>query len=208
MGLVGGLITLIVGGVLALKQTDLKALLAYSTISQLSYIILGAALANSWGVIGGSMHIVTHAFGKITLFFCAGAILVASHKTEISDMKGIGLKMPFTMGAFLIGSLSIIGLPPFGGAWSKWYLVLGSLEGGHYLAVMVIILSSLLNIAYLLPVVVNAFFIPEENIKSSIEFKEAPLNCLIPLLLTALGCIILFIYSDPILELTLKIGGH
>lgn len=200
--------TILIASLVALTKDNLKARLAYSTISQLSYIILGAALANSWGIIGGSMHIVTHAFGKITLFFCAGAILVASHKTEISDMKGIGLKMPFTMGAFLIGSLSIIGLPPFGGAWSKWYLVLGSLEGGHYLAVVVIILSSLLNIAYLLPIVVNAFFIPEENIKSSIEFKEAPLNCLIPLLLTAFGCIILFIYSDPILELTLKIGGY
>ena len=209
--------TILIASLVALTKDNLKARLAYSTVSQLSYIVLGAALANSWGIIGGSMHIATHAFGKITLFFCAGAILVASHKTEISEMKGIGRQMPFTMFAFLIGSLSIIGLPPFAGMWSKWYLIRGALEGaeatlsvasvGHYLAVVVLIISSLLNIAYLLPIVVNAFFAPEVDGEKVDEFKEAPLTCIIPLLLTAVGCIILFIYSEPLLELTLKIGG-
>jgi multicomponent Na+:H+ antiporter subunit D len=153
--------TVVVASLVALTKDNLKARLAYSTISQLAYIVLGAALANGLGVIGGSMHIATHAVGKITLFFCAGAILVAAHKSEVSQMRGIGRQMPLTMFAFLIGSLSIIGLPPFAGAWSKWYLVLGAFEARQYFAVGVLVFSSLLNIAYLLPVAVNAFFVGE-----------------------------------------------
>ncbi|MCP3692916.1 MAG: monovalent cation/H+ antiporter subunit D family protein, partial [Planctomycetaceae bacterium] len=114
--------TILLGSLVALTKDNLKARLAYSTISQLSYIVLGAMLANSYGVVGGSMHIAMHACGKITLFFCAGAIYVAAHKTEISDMRGIGRVMPVTLFAFLLGSISVIGLPPFGGSWSKWYL--------------------------------------------------------------------------------------
>ena len=122
--------TIIVASCVALTKDNLKARLAYSTVSQLSYIILGAALANSLGVIGGGMHIAMHAFGKITLFFCAGAILVASHKTEISEMDGLGRIMPLTFIAFFIGSLSVIGLPPMGGSWSKWYLMLSASDAG------------------------------------------------------------------------------
>ncbi|MCZ6623230.1 MAG: proton-conducting transporter membrane subunit, partial [Deltaproteobacteria bacterium] len=114
--------TILVASLIALTKDNLKARLAYSTVSQLSYVILGAALANTWGVVGGSMHIVMHAFGKITLFFCAGAIAVATHKTKVSEMNQLGKTMPITMFCFLIGSLSVIGLPPFGGLWSKWYL--------------------------------------------------------------------------------------
>ena len=196
--------TIVVASLVALTKNNLKARLAYSTISQLSYIILGAALANDLGKIGGSLHIATHAFGKITLFFCAGAILVATHKSEISDMKGIGRQMPLTMFAFLIGSLSIIGLPPFAGAWSKWYLILGAIEAQHYFAVAVLALSSLLNIAYLLPIVANAFFAStagEEGVG-----EEAPLACVIPLLFTAACCLALFLYPDPWLDLVRHIG--
>ena len=198
--------TILIASLVALTKDNLKARLAYSTISQLAYIVLGAALANSWGVIGGSMHIAMHAFGKITLFFCAGAIIVATHKTEISDMKGIGRQMPFTMFAFLIGSLSIIGLPPFAGAWSpKWYLLLGVLDTGQFVLVGVLMLSSLLNIAYLLPIVVNGFFLPaEEGAQEGI--KEAPLACVGPLMFTAVGCLVLFVYSDPLLRLVRQIG--
>ncbi len=107
--------SVIIASLVAMRQDNLKARLAYSTVSQLSYITVGALLANSAGALGGAMHIGMHAFGKITLFFCAGAIMVASHKTEISDMHGLGRRMPVTMAAFFIGSLSIIGLPPGGG---------------------------------------------------------------------------------------------
>ena len=124
--------TIILGSLVAFTKDNLKARLAYSTISQLSYIVLGALLANEWGIIGGGMHIVMHAFGKITLFFGAGAIMVAAHKTDISQMKGLGRTMPFTFGAFFIGALSIIGLPPAGGSWSKWFLGMGTLEAGSW----------------------------------------------------------------------------
>ncbi len=124
-------LTILLASCVALTQDNLKARLAYSTVSQLGYVVLGAALATSMGVIGGSMQIVMHAMGKITLFFCAGAIYTATHKTEISQMDGLGRAMPFTFGAFLIGALSIVGLPPLGGSWSKWYLLAGTVDAGQ-----------------------------------------------------------------------------
>jgi len=199
--------TILIASLVAMTKDNLKARLAYSTISQLSYIVLGAALANDLGILGGGLHIVTHAFGKITLFFCAGAILVALHKTEISDMKGIGRQMPFTMFAFLIGSLSIIGLPPFAGAWSKWYLVLGAMQAHHYVVTGILLVSSLLNIYYLLPIVVNAFFAPSPEKDHHEGLHEAPILCVIPLLFTATGCLVLFLFPDPVLNLLKLIGG-
>ena len=105
-------ITILVSSLIALTQDGLKRRLAFSTIGQLSYIVLGAALLTPSGIVGGMLHIAMHAFGKITLFFCAGAIFVASGVKNISQMVGIGKKMPFTMVAFFLGSLSVIGLPP------------------------------------------------------------------------------------------------
>ncbi|MEE9160660.1 MAG: proton-conducting transporter membrane subunit, partial [Gammaproteobacteria bacterium] len=125
--------TILIASIIAMSKDNLKARLAYSTVSQLAYIVLGAMLASSLGIIGSGMHIAMHAFGKITLFFCAGAILVATHKSDISQMRGLGRTMPLTMMAFLIGSLSIIGLPPMGGLWSKWFLVMGTLETQYYI---------------------------------------------------------------------------
>ena len=149
--------TILLASLVAMTKDNLKARLAYSTISQLGYIVLGALLVTQPGIIGGALQITMHAFAKITLFFAAGAILVATHKTEISDMAGLGRAMPVTFGAFFIGSLSIIGLPPFGGMWSKWYLGMGTIEAGQWLLLGVLLFSSLLNIAYLLPVPVRAF---------------------------------------------------
>ena len=176
-------------------------------MGQLSYVVLGAALAQSWGVIGGSMHIVMHAFGKITLFFCAGAIYVATHKTEISDMRGIGRVMPVTMFAFLIGSLSVIGLPPLGGSWSKWYLVLGAAEAGRWLLIAVLMVSSLLNVAYLMPIVVRGFFSTAGDGVQHPGIREAPIFCVVPLCLTAAGCLVLFFYADGIYALLAPIVG-
>ena len=149
--------TILLSSLIAMRQDNLKARLAYSTVSQLSYIVLGALLATKYSVLGGSMHIAMHAFGKITLFFCAGAIMVASHKTKVSELDGIGYKMPFTMVAFFIGTLSIIGIPPLGGSWSKWYLALGAADAGQTVMVGVFMVSSLLNIAYLIPIPMRAF---------------------------------------------------
>jgi multicomponent Na+:H+ antiporter subunit D len=190
--------TILIGSLVALKQDNLKRRLAYSTVSQLSYIVLGATLANSPGAIGGGMHIAMHAFGKITLFFCAGAIDVALHKKQVSEMRGIGRAMPITMTAFLIGSLSIIGLPPFGGLWSKWYLGLGTLEAGEYALLAVLMISSLLNVAYLLPIPIRAFFSAAEKGNETTGLKEAPWPCVLALLVTALGCLFLFFFAEPV----------
>ncbi|TCS64069.1 monovalent cation/H+ antiporter subunit D family protein [Varunaivibrio sulfuroxidans] len=204
--------TILLASLVAMTKDNLKARLAYSTISQLSYIILGAMLANSLGFIGGAMHIAMHAFAKITLFFCAGAILVRTHKTEVSQMRGIGKTMPLTMLAFLLGSLSIIGLPPMGGLWSKWYLALGALEAHQLVFVVVLMASSLLNIAYLLPIPFHAFFsAPAEDAGPSAHedapptaspFRyEAPVAILIALAITVAGSVALFFYPDPIIDL-------
>jgi multicomponent Na+:H+ antiporter subunit D len=202
--------TLLLASLVALTQDNLKARLAYSTVSQLAYVVLGAALANPWGVIGGSMHIAMHAMGKITLFFCAGAIYTATRKTEVSQMTGLGRIMPFTFGAFLIGSLSIIGLPPLGGAWGKWYLMLSAAEGERLIVIAVLMISSLLNVAYLIPIVARGFFLPSPEPQPASAgaaaarrggIREAPLFCVVPLCLTALGCLALFFFADPIYRL-------
>jgi multicomponent Na+:H+ antiporter subunit D len=194
--------TVIIASVVAMRQDNLKARLAYSTVSQLGYITIGALLATEASALGGAMHIAMHAFGKITLFFCAGAIMVASHKTEISQMRGIGRQMPITMVAFFIGSLSIIGLPPTGGTWSKWYLMIGAIDMEQWIIMMVLMLSSLLNIAYLLPIPIRAFLVSDEiEQKTEVKIKEAPFFSLLAISITALGCLVLFFYTQPLFEL-------
>jgi len=221
--------TLLASSCVAMTKDNLKARLAYSTVGQLSYVVLGAALANSFGVMGGSMQIAMHAFGKITLFFCAGAIMVASHKTEISQMDGLGRVMPFTFIAFLIGSLSIIGIPPLGGSWSKWYLMMASAEAGYVLFIVVLMVSSLLNIAYLMPIVGRGFFRPPKpddhghedhghgdhgqephsfwhGLRSG-SVREAPPFCLLAMTVTSIGCILLFLYANRVYQLLAPVAG-
>ena len=194
--------SLLAASVIALTRENLKARLAYSTVSQLGYVVLGAALATPLALVGAAMHIVMHAAGKITLFFCAGAIYTAHHKTEISQLDGIGRLMPFTMGAFFIGALSVTGLPPFGGTWSKVYLALGGLEAGDWFVVAVLMLSSLLNVAYLLPIVGRAFFArgnaDGEGASQPPEIAEAPRFCVVPLCITASLCFVLFLIASDI----------
>jgi multicomponent Na+:H+ antiporter subunit D len=200
--------TVLMASFIAMTKDNLKARLAYSTVSQLSYIILGAALFMPMSIVGGAMHIAMHALGKITLFFCAGAIYVAAGKTEISDMKGIGRVMPVTLFAFLIGSLSVIGLPPFGGAWSKYFLALGAVNAGELVFVGVLMVSSLLNVAYLLPVVGRGFFSrPDGDTGGPVVIKEAPVFCLVAICITASGCVALFFFADRLYDLLRPIGG-
>lgn len=196
--------TILIASLVAMRQDNLKARLAYSTVSQLSYVLLGAMLASTAGVVGSAMHIAMHAFGKITLFFCAGAIMVATHKTEVSQMSGLGRRMPLTMFAFLVGSLSIIGLPPGGGMWSKWFLALGTLEAGQLTLLAVLMLSSLLNIAYLLPIPVRAFFgrpPAGEEAEEGGGRWEAPPATLLAIGVTTAGCLVLFLYPEPLYRL-------
>ncbi|PID62249.1 MAG: cation:proton antiporter [Gammaproteobacteria bacterium] len=198
--------TIVVASVVAFTKDNLKARLAYSTIGQLSYIVLAALLATSMSVSGGALHIVMHAFGKITLFFCAGAIMVALHKTEISDLDGIGRQMPITMGAFFVGALCIIGLPPTGGAWSKLLIAGGSLETEQLIWVGVLMLSTLLNICYLLPIPLRAFLRPPPASASSGAvdrwgLREAPMPSLWAIVLTATATVLLFLFPGPLMAL-------
>jgi multicomponent Na+:H+ antiporter subunit D len=194
-------VTIIVSSCIALSQDEFKRRLAYSTIGQLSYIILGVALLSPKGVTGGMLHIAMHAFGKITLFFCAGAVFVATGKKYISQMVGIGKRMPVTMTAFLIGSLSIIGLPPTGGFISKWYLVLGTLESDQVVFLIVLLTSSLLNAAYFMPIFYKAFFCTKEESMFEDKVEEAPVMCVAPLVITALISFVLFFAPQPFLNL-------
>jgi multicomponent Na+:H+ antiporter subunit D len=188
--------TILTASLIALSQDGLKRRLAFSTIGQLSYIILGAALLSPKGQVGGLVHIAMHAFGKITLFMCAGAIFVATGKKYISEMVGIGKRMPVTMIAFFIGSLSVIGLPPTGGFFSKWYLVLGTLEADQMIMLVVLLTSSLLNGAYFLPIVYKAFFCTPEESMFEDKVQEAPLWCVVPLTITAILSVGLFFYPN------------
>ena len=193
--------TIMAGSLIALSQDNLKRLLAFSTIAQLSYIVLGIGLLSPKGMTGGMLHIAMHAFGKITLFFCAGAIFVATGKKNISEMIGIGRRMPVTMAAFFIGSLSIIGMPPCGGFISKWYLVLGTLEAHQMTILFVLLTSSLLNAAYFMPFVYKAFFCRPEDSMFENKVQEAPAFCVVPLVITALISVILLFYPQPFLRL-------
>lgn len=199
-------ITILAASIRALSLDNLKARLAYSTISQLSYIVLGAALATSAAAMGAGLHILMHALGKITLFFVAGAVYVVTHKTEVSQLDGIGRRMPFTFGAFCVAALSIIGLPPLGGAWSKWFLVTGAFDAGQPWMAVVFMASSLLSIGYLMPIVVRAFFRPLPAGEQD-GLKEAPLLMLLPICLTALACFVIFFYADFVYRLLAPVMG-
>ena len=237
--------TLLAASVVALGQDNLKRRLAYSTISQLAYIVLGVSLLTPEAVVGAGLHIVMHAFGKITLFFCAGAILVGAHKADISHMHGLGRKMPWTFTAFFLGSLSIIGIPPLGGAWSKWYLAGGAAAGGNLAMLALYMVSSLLAVGYLMPVVAKAWLLdppgerdpegetePPGDIGPGTHLDDAPgeeaseqetddqggrgdvfcdhfrkygihepFLCVLPPVVTAVGCVLLFAHAESIVAL-------
>ncbi|MGB5289831.1 MAG: monovalent cation/H+ antiporter subunit D family protein [Lysobacterales bacterium] len=199
--------TIIAASVIALSKDNLKARLAYSTVSQLSYIILGVALLTPAAIEGGLIHIVNHAFAKITLFFCAGAIYVAAHKKEISEMEGLGKVMPFTFGAFAIASLSMIGAPPVAGFVSKWNLLVGSMQA-HQIGILLILLAStLLNAAYFLPVSYRAFFRKLPPGEPYTGIKEAPLSMLIPILIACFISVIIGIFPNFMMTFVKAVTG-
>jgi multicomponent Na+:H+ antiporter subunit D len=199
--------TIIAASIIALSKDNLKARLAYSTVSQLSYIILGVALLTPAAIEGGLIHIVNHAFSKITLFFCAGAIYVAAHKKEISEMEGLGKVMPFTFGAFAIASLSMIGAPPVAGFVSKWKLLVGSMQA-HQIGILLILLTStLLNAAYFLPVTYRAFFGKRPADEPYTGIKEAPLSMLIPILIACFISVVIGIFPNFMMTFVKAVTG-
>ncbi len=199
--------TIIMASIIALRSDNLKRRLAYSTISQLSYVIMATAILLPISAVGAALHIVVHAFGKITLFFAAGSIYTAAHKTKVSQLDGIGWRMPWTMGAFTIGALSMIGIPPTAGFVSKWFILQGALQAESVFVLVVIVFSTLLNAAYFLPIVYAAFF---RKAPAEAEHGEAPLPIVIALVATAGGTVALFFFPDLVLQLArdvVKPGG-
>jgi multicomponent Na+:H+ antiporter subunit D len=189
-------ITILVGSIVALSKDNLKARLAYSTVSQLSYVILGVALLTPAGIQGGLIHIANHAFSKITLFFCAGAIYVATHKKNISEMSGLGRAMPFTFAAFALASLSMIGAPPVAGFVTKWYLLNGAFDAGSVGIIVVLLASTLLNAAYFAPVVYKGFFGKTSEADALHKFGEAHPALVIPLSITAVISVLIGLYPQ------------
>ena len=194
--------TILAASVVALRSDNLKRRLAYSTVSQLSYVVLAAALLAPLSIAGAVLHVAAHAFGKITLFFAAGAVYTAAHKTEVSELDGIGRRMPWTFAAFGIGALSMIGLPPAAGFVSKWFMVAGALQAQHWVALGVIVASTLLNAGYFLPIVYRAFFIESQGEAHG----EAPLSMVLALLATAALTLLMFFFADLPLALAARVS--
>jgi multicomponent Na+:H+ antiporter subunit D len=189
--------TILMGSLLALHQDNLKKRLAYSTISQLGYILLGIVLLNENSLTGGLLHLVNHAVIKITLFFCAGAIYYKTGKKYIHEIKGIGKEMPITMWCFAIASISLVGIPPTNGFVSKWYLALGGLGENKAIFVIILLLSALLTAGYLLPIIITAFFPGEEK---EVHKKEPPLRMLIPIVILTGIIVYLGLFPNVVLN--------
>jgi multicomponent Na+:H+ antiporter subunit D len=191
--------TIVIGSLIALRQDNLKRRLAYSTVVHLSYIVLGAALIVPFGMVGSVMHMVNHGLAKITLFFCAGAIYAATHRENISEMAGLGRQMPWTFGAFTIGSLALVGLPGLSGFVGKFFLARGAIEAADMVALSIMLGASLLTASYLLPIVRIAFFPgPRPDDAPLVQRREAPTAMLVPLLVTAALVIVFGIVPDVI----------
>ncbi len=186
-------ITILYGSLNAVGQDDLNRRLAYSGIAQIGYILVGISLLTPSAFTGSIYHIFAHAFMKGCLFLAAGAILLATGKHKVSELKGIGMQMPLTMLAFTIASLTAVGLPPFNVFVTKWYLGQGALDVGQPLLIVLLLISSMLNAAYYLPIVISAFLgdkaLGQHKIKRKVRIKYASPVLLVPILVLALGSI-------------------
>jgi len=192
--------TVIAAALIAMTKDDIKARIAYSTVSELSFIVMGVAMLTPDSIEGGISFIAHHAFPKIALFFAAGAIFVATGFRSISLMHGLGRRMPWTFGAFALASLSFMGLPPVSGFVSKFYLVTGAVDAGMTIFIIVILVSSLLNLCYLGPVVYKAFFLaPAEGVDIT-QYSEAPLSMVVPMFIAAVISLLLGIYPQAFLN--------
>jgi multicomponent Na+:H+ antiporter subunit D len=198
-------LTILLGSVLAYHQDNLKKRLAYSTISQLGYIILGLILLNRDSLTGGLMHLVNHAVIKITLFFCVGAIMYMTGKKTIHEIKGIGREMPVTMWCFSIASISLIGIPPTNGFVSKWYLALGGLHENRAIFVVILLTSAIFTAAYLIPIIITAFFSGEDD-KQTVSRKDPPANMLVPIIFLTALAVLLGLFPNLVLDFIKEIA--
>jgi multicomponent Na+:H+ antiporter subunit D len=205
-------IAILVGCIMALAQVDLKRMLAYILVAEVGYIALGVGLANRNGLTGAILHILNDAFMMACLFFAVGAVVYKTGTRNIHQLGNLNRRMPFTMGALVVAGLSVIGIPPLCGFFSKWYLILGAIDGGQWLFVAVLLASSLLSAILFFRVIDNAYFghrhahdgdSHQENAVSPpgrIEIDEAPLSMLVPTLVAAAGIVVLGVSSMKIIS--------
>lgn len=208
------LTTVFMGSMLAYREKVFKKRLAYSTVSQVSYILFGLSVLQPQAMAGALLHVVFHAFIKCTLFLTAGIFIFSCGKTRVEELKGIGRKMRKTLWCYTFASLALIGIPPASGFISKWYLAEGALSASvgifRYLGPAVLLVSALLTAGYLLPVVMNGFFPGsdfDEEKAGIAELKEAPAGMLIPLIVFAALSILLGIFPAPLTEFVRGIAG-
>jgi multicomponent Na+:H+ antiporter subunit D len=182
-------LAIIIGSLYAIAQNDVVRILAYSSVSQIGYIILGATLLTKNGLIGGLLHIMHHSVMKGTMFLAVGAVIYKTGKRDLRDYKGLGKQMPYTMGAFSIAALSMVGIPPLTGFFSKWFLLLGTVEAGKYAFSFVILSSSLLNAVYYMRIINYIHFQGEYPVEEGL--KKPPMAMLLPILILGIGAIFL-----------------
>ncbi len=186
-------ITIVLGAFFAFFQNDIKMMFAYSTISNIGYIVMGLSLASYFGLIGGLIHVFNHALIKTTLFLCAGAIIYKTGHRKLADLQGIGRKMPITMGAIVIAAVSIVGIPPTAGFICKWFIILGTIEAGKPVLAGMLLLGSLFIVAYYVKIINAAFF--REPVHEITEVDEAPASMLVPIVILAIGCLLMGVFA-------------
>ncbi|HPN05439.1 MAG TPA: proton-conducting transporter membrane subunit [Hyphomonadaceae bacterium] len=194
--------TIVIASVIAMTKDDLKSRLAWSTVGQLAYITSAALLPAGAGLVAGGLHMLVHAFAKITLFFCAGAIYVATGASKVSEMRAMGRAMPIVFTCFFIGALCVVGLPPFGGAWSKFLLITAAFGTLEWATAAAMIVSSLLGLLYLVPVAVRGLLPVQGEVASRgfIRPGGAPGSSVAALMVTAGMCLALFLLADEIVR--------
>ena len=205
------LATVFMGSMLAYKEKILKKRLAYSTVSQVSYVMFGLSLLNSTAFAGALLHVVFHSLAKDTLFMCAGAVIHKTGRTKVAELKGTGKQMPCVMWCFLLASLSLIGIPPLAGFVSKWYLAVGSLETGittaSWLGPVILLISALLTAGYLLPICIQGFLPGKDYDYAVLEKKEPGYKMLIPLVIMTAFTVILGIWPAGLLNIFADIAS-
>lgn len=192
---------MIAGSLFALRQKELKKMLAYSTVAQVGYMILGIGFATPLGVSAALFHILTHMLTKSALFLCAGAMYYHTGKKEIGDYKGIACKMPVTMGIFTLAALSMIGIPGLAGFMSKWYLSIAAIDAGVPYFVLVLLVSSFLNAMYYLPIIINAFLRESDDGQTCYLRDPIPNNMLFPLVGLGVGLLFFGIFPKMIVSI-------
>lgn len=198
------LITIFMGSMLAYREPVLKKRLAYSTVSQVSYILFGLSALDMNSVTGGVLHVIAHGFIKAALFLCAGAIIYMTGKTRVEELKGIGKEMPLLMWCYTIVSLGLIGIPPTGGFISKWYLAMGSLETGipgfSWIGPVVLLVSALLTAGYLLPITIQGFFPGADYDYKALKKKEPSALMTVPVLILTVLTVFMGLFPGQLIS--------